>query len=414
MSSPEPVAPLRVGLVSVHTSPLAQPGSGDGGGMNVVVASLARELAAGGMGVEVYTRGTEAHPPGTTDVDGYRVHTLEVGPPSLRKDDLASHLCAFALAVLAHPTAAALDLIHSHYWMSGWVGRHIAPRLGVPLAASFHTLARTKNAHLAPGDAPEPALRLVGEERVVRDADAVVANTAAEADLLHRHYGASSGSVHVIEPGVDLATFRPDGPVANLGPGRIVLYVGRLQALKAPDDAVRALAALPADVDGEAVRLVLVGGPSGSHGSDPAALMHLADRLGVGDRVEILAPRRQRELAAMYRRADCVIVPSHSESFGLVALEAQACGTPAVVADVAGLRAALGPGAGTVVPGRDPRAWARALHTYLDDPEAARRAGRAGMARAARSGWAQSATQTAELYRSLTVGSRRYVASQGA
>jgi D-inositol-3-phosphate glycosyltransferase len=393
----------------VHTSPLEQPGRGDSGGMNVYLTALAQRLVACGTEVDVFTRAAGGDlPPTVTTPEGIRVHHIPAGPPGTSKDDLASHLCAFYLAFAAHPASARLDLVHGHYWMSGWVGRQASRRLGLPLVQSFHTLARAKNAALAPGDVPEPALRLAAEDRIVASADAIIAPTSTEAALLHARYRAPQDAVHVIEPGVDLDVFAPSpdrhAERSALGGGRIVLFVGRLQPLKAPDLAVRALAALDPllPADGVPTRLVVVGGASGSGigTSDPASLRRLAAALDVEDRVAFLAPRRQPELAALYRAADVVLMPSHSESFGLVALEALACGTPVVASAVGGLPHVLGDdGGGTLVEGHDPAAFARALLPYLVDARRRAVAGEAGRRRALRFSWERTAARTLDVYR---------------
>ena len=398
--------PRRVGLLSVHTSPLEQPGTGDSGGMNVYLASLARHLGASGIAVDVFTRSAGADLPASVAfAEGVTVHHVSAGPPAATKAELASHLCAFYLGVVGHPAAADLDIVHGHYWMSGWVGRQLRRRHGLPLVQSFHTLARVKNGALAPGDTPEPALRIAAEDRVVADADAVIVPTATERDILRDEYGASSARVHVIAPGVDLNVFSDNvdrhAARQSLGGGRIVLFVGRLQPLKAPDLAIEALAALD-DVmpdDGVPTRLIVVGGPSGpsGNGSHPATLRRLAARHGVEDRVAFLAPRPQEELAALYRAADVVIVPSHSESFGLVALEAQACGTPVVAADVGGLRSIVGAG-GTLVASRSPHDFAAAMTPFLVDARIRAEASAQARRTAQRFGWEATAAATLGVY----------------
>jgi D-inositol-3-phosphate glycosyltransferase len=412
-SDPQPGGPRRVGVLSVHTSPLEQPGTGDSGGMNVTIDSLSRRLVARGVEVDVFTRATGPDLPPTVVVeDGLRVHHVEAGPAQLSKADLASHLCAFYLGLAAHPRVTHLDLLHGHYWMSGWVGRHAARRLGFPLVQTFHTLGQQKNATLAPGDQPEPALRLAAEQRLVADADAIIAPTAAEQALLRDRHGAAPGAVHVVPLGVDLSVFNTDGDRhatrQALGGGRIVLFAGRLQPLKGPDVAVRALAALDRRLpdDGVPTRLVIVGGVSGAgqglaangHGVDPAGLRALARDLGVEDRVALLSARRQSELALLYQAADVVVMPSRSESFGLVALEAQACGTPVVAANVDGLRSAVGRGAGTLVDGYEPEDWAAAIAPYLTDATLRAAVGARGRRHAMDYSWDRTAAGTLDVY----------------
>ena len=406
---------LRVGLVSVHTSPLEQPGQGDSGGMNVYLRAIAARLAGRGHEVHVFTRATGHDlPPSVRTEDGYAVHHLPAGPAQISKEQLASHLCAFYLALAAHPATATLDIVHGHYWMSGWVGRQLSRRLQLPLVQSFHTLARVKNASLAPGDVAESALRVTAEDRVVATADAVLASTEDERAELRHRYRASPWRVHLVPPGVDLNVFTPSGDRLGdrqaLGGGRIVLFVGRLQPLKGPDLAVRALAALrdrtPAVDTAEPVRLVIVGGTSGSGDgrTDPARLRALAQQLGIGDSVAVLAPRPPSELAALYRAADAVLVPSRSESFGLVALEAQACGTPVVAARVGGLRHVVGEGGeagGTLVTGHDPDEYAAALVPYLTDPAQRTQVGAAGRRRAERFSWDRTTDRVVDVYRAV-------------
>ncbi|HUH06902.1 MAG TPA: glycosyltransferase [Egibacteraceae bacterium] len=375
--------------------------------MNVYIASLAQQLARAGVEVEIFTRaGGEDLPPTIRTADGARVHHIQAGPAGLAKSGLPPHLCAFYLGLAAHPASQALDLLHAHYWMSGWVGRKASGRLGVPLIQSFHTLARVKNSSLAPGEAPESALRIAAEDRVVATADALVAPTGEEAAILHDRYRARPGRVHVVEPGVDLKIFSPGDRQAarrSLGGGRIVLFVGRLQPLKSPDIAVRALAAVDRLL-GEhepPARLVICGGPSGDRAgeSSPAGLRALASSLGIADRVALLGARPQHELAALYRAADVVIMPSRSESFGLVALEAQACGTPVVAAGVGGLRHVLAGGGGTLIAGHDPRDYAQALVEYLTDPVARQDASAAGRKRALAHSWERTAAGMLGVYR---------------
>ena len=415
--------PRSVALLSVHTSPLAQPGTGDGGGMNVLIAALATQLRARGIAVEIFTRAAGADLPRSLTLDdGVRVHHIEAGPPTLRKEDLASHLCGFYLSVAAHPALHDVEVLHGHYWMSGWVGRKLRQRRGLPLVQHFHTLAHSKNDGRAGGQPSEPMLRMAAERRVVAEADAVLASTAAEAALLRRHYHARPGQVHVVAPGVDLEVFRAEGeraiPRHDLGGGRIMLFVGRLQPLKGPDVAIRTLAALASHLpdDGVPTRLVIVGGPSGNgQGTvDPPALQRLAAELGVADRVALLAPRPHVELAPLYRAADVLLMPSRSESFGLVALEAQACGTPVVAADVGGLRDIVTAGGGTLVGDHHPAAFARAVAPYLTHGRVRSEASAAAVAGARQFTWRRTAEQTLAVYRTVLADAPQVRARRGA
>lgn len=407
----DPTLVRRVALLSVHTSPLDAPGTGDGGGLNVYVLEVARRLAERGVDVDVFTRRSDADQPASVAVQpGLVVHHLDVGPSRpVDKEELGNLLCAFVLALERHPTAGTHDVVHAHYWLSGWVARRVARRWDVPFVQTFHTLGVLKNATLAPGDRPEPALRLAAEERIARDADQVLVLTCGEARLLHRTYGLSGVRLTVVPAGVDLERFRPATPAerAAQDPERpMLLFAGRLQPLKGPDVAVRTLAAVRRSVPGAWLRVV--GGTSGSgHGiSDPQRLQALADELGVGDAVHFEAAVDQERLAAMYREAAVLLAPSRSETFGLVALEAQASGTPVVAADVPGLEAVVGAG-GTLVPGHDPEDHAAAVVAYLDDPERSRRAADAGQLRAEQASWDHTADRLRRAYAQVVADRRR-------
>ncbi|NIZ89597.1 D-inositol-3-phosphate glycosyltransferase [Kineococcus rubinsiae] len=405
----------RVALLSVHTSPLAQPGTGDAGGMNVYVVQLAEQLARRGVEVEVFTRRTASDQPEVVEAaPGVRVRHVSAGPyEGLGKEDLAGQLCAFTAGVLrtgARHDERHYDVVHSHYWLSGQVGWLVADRWDVPLVHSMHTMAKVKNAHLADGDDPEPSGRVIGEEQVVAAADRLVANTGEERQELLDLYGADPAKVAVVAPGVDLATFSAPGPGARaaarerLGFGRdveLLLFVGRIQPLKAPDLLVRAAAELlRADPARRGrLRVVVLGGPSGSGTQHPHALADLVRELGLEHVVTIRPPVDRPELAEHYRAADLVAVPSHNESFGLVALEAQACGTPVVAAAVGGLRTAVADGeTGVLVDGHDPRRWAQVLRELLDDPARRHRLGEAARRRATRFGWDATAEATLQVY----------------
>jgi len=393
----------RVALLSVHTSPLDQPGTGDGGGLNVYVREVAERMAARGVEVDVFTRRADpAQPDSVMVVPGVTVHHLAAGPAEpVSKEEVTNHLCAFLLALQAHPTAGTHDVLHAHYWLSGWVGRRIAPRWGVPLVQTFHTLGVLKNATLAPGDVPEPALRLHAEERVARAADRVLVLTCGEARLLHTTYGLSGARLTVVPAGVDLDRFWPNrlaaaGVAADEATPEL-LFVGRLQPLKGPDIALRTLAQVRRSVPG--ARLRVVGGASGTGQglTGPAELSALAHELGVGDAVTFEDAVAQRELADRYRAAAVLLAPSRSETFGLVALESQACGTPVVGADVPGLEAVVR-GGGTLVPNHDPVDHAAAVVRLLTDPAYAAAARRAGLAAARAASWDRTVERLLAVY----------------
>jgi D-inositol-3-phosphate glycosyltransferase len=358
-------------VLSVHTSPLAQPGSGDAGGMNVYVLQTALHLARRGVEVEIFTRATTSADPAVVPVaPGVLVRNVVAGPfEGLAKNDLPTQLCAFTAGVLraeANHEPGYYDVVHSHYWLSGQVGWLARDRWAVPLVHTAHTLAAVKNAALADGDEPEPPLRAVGEQQVVDEADRLVVNTEDEARQLVSLHNADPGRIDVVHPGVDLTVFTPGDRLAarsalGLAPDRpIVAFVGRIQPLKAPDVLLRAVAMLPG------VDVVIAGGASGSGLAAPDGLERLAADLGMADRVIFLPPQSREQLANVYRAADLVAVPSYSESFGLVAVEAQACGTPVVAAAVGGLPVAVADGrSGTLVDGHDPARWAAAIAGQL-------------------------------------------------
>ncbi|MFD8869156.1 D-inositol-3-phosphate glycosyltransferase [Streptomyces sp. NPDC059590] len=414
--------PRRIAMLSVHTSPLHQPGTGDAGGMNVYIVELAKRLAAIDIEVEIFTRATTGTLPPTVELaPGVLVRHVDAGPyEGLAKEDLPAQLCAFTHGVMgawAGHRPGYYDLVHSHYWLSGHVGWLAAERWRVPLVHAMHTMAKVKNAALAEGDTPEPAARVIGEEQIVGAADRLIANTAEEAAELVRHYGADPELVAVVHPGVNLERFRPaDGRAAararlGLPPEALIpLFAGRIQPLKAPDILLHAVARLLDEDPRLRERLVVpvVGGPSGSGLAKPEELHKLAARLGVSDVVRFRPPCAQDELADWYRAASVLVMPSYSESFGLVAVEAQACGTPVVAAEVGGLPVAVRDGrSGILVSGHDPADYARALRRLADDPGLLKRLGTGAAHHAERFGWDRAAAATADVYAEAMRGYRR-------
>ena len=383
-------SPRRIATISLHTSPLDQPGTGDAGGLNVYVVEVSKRLAERGIEVEIFTRAVCRDTPPTVElVPGVLVRNVVAGPfEELDKNSLPGQICPFTFGVLRTEAAYApgrYDLLHAHYWLSGQVAAVAAERWGVPLVQSMHTLGKVKNLALALGDSAEPPARIRGEGEVVAAADRLVANTAEEARQLIDLYGADPWRVETVNPGVDLSVFRPaSGAASGLASGLalrrrlglasdavVLAFAGRIQPLKGPDVVLRAAASLLRLRPSLAGRLVvvIVGGPSGSEVGAPGRLEALASSLGISSFVRMEAPCPQPELADWYRAADVVLVPSHSESFGLVALEAQACGTPVVAAAVGGLRTAVRDGySGVLVDGHDPEVWARVLSDLLVSP----------------------------------------------
>ncbi len=400
----------RVAMLSVHTSPLARPGTGDAGGLNVYVVETARRLAQRGTEVEIFTRATDGSLPETMRLaPQVLVHHIPAGPfEGLGKDDLPGQLCAFAAGVMRVAAARPerwYDLVHSHYWLSGQVGWLAADRWDVPLVHTMHTMARVKNALLAEGDSPEPPGREIGEAQVVQAASMLVANTEDEADQLVRLYDAAPERVQVVSPGVDLEVFRPgdrDAARDAVGIPRdavLLLFVGRIQPLKGPDVLVRAAAELVRRDPSLADRLVVavLGGLSGSGLGRPQALQDLAAEVGLSAALRIAPPVSRVDLAQWYRAADLVAMPSHSESFGLVAIEALACGTPVVAARVGGLPTAVGD-AGLLVSGHEPGPWADALGSLVGDPQRRSALGERGVAHAQRFSWEHTVDRLEQVY----------------
>jgi D-inositol-3-phosphate glycosyltransferase len=408
--------PRRIATLSVHTSPLDQPGTGDAGGLNVYVVQVAKLLAARGTEVEIFTRAVcRDTPPQAELAPGVLVRSVAAGPfEELDKTELPAQVCAFTLEVLRAEAASEpgrYDLVHAHYWLSGMVGAVARERWGVPLVQSMHTLGKVKNAALAAGDAAEPDERIRGEAEVIAAADRLVANTDEEAGQLTGLYRADPAKVEVVSPGADLRVFQWCGPQGSLAARRrlgiapnavVLLFVGRLQPLKGPDVVLRAAAQLLESVPGlrGTLQVVIVGGPSGrQERADPHRMRALAAHLGIDDIVRFEPPCPQEELAEWYRAATLMLTPSHSESFGLVALEAQACGTPVVAASVGGLRTVVRDDqSGVLVDGHDPADWAAVIARLVRAPDRLEALSAGARRHASAFGWSATVDQLARVY----------------
>lgn len=410
----------RIAILSVHTSPLHQPGTGDSGGMNVYIAETAKRIAARGIEVEIFTRATSLTDPETSDLaPGVLVRNIPAGPfEGLRKEDLPAQLCAVTAGVLRAEAAkneGFYDLVHSHYWLSGQVGWIAQERWGVPLVHTMHTMARVKNLTLAQGDSPEPAIREIGEEQVVAAADRLVANTHAEAKELIELYHADPNRVRVVHPGVDLELFIPGNEGAaradlGIAPEAIVLlFVGRIQPLKAPDVLIEAAAEILKRNPQLRRQLVVAicGGPSGSGLERPDALLTLARDLGVSEVVRFVPPTSRDQLVKWYQAATVCVVPSYSESFGLVAIEAQACGTPVIAARVGGLPTAVREGiSGVLVDGHNASDWAESILDVVTNETLRKKLIAGAIDHASNFGWEDTTDKLISVYQEAVASSK--------
>ena len=408
--------PRRIATLSVHTSPLDQPGTGDAGGLNVYVVEVAKRLAARGIEVDIFTRAVCRDTPPLAEIaPGVMVRSVVAGPfEELDKTELPGQVCEFTLEVLraeAEADPGRYDLVHAHYWLSGKVGTVAKERWGVPLVQSMHTLGMVKNAALAAGDAAEPDDRIRGELEVVAAADRLIANTAQEAHQLTELYGADPAKVRTVNPGADLSVFTPGASGERAAARRklgiapdavVLLFVGRVQPLKGPDVVLKAAAQLiEADPQlAKKLQVVMVGGPSGqAERADPDRMRELAAKLGIAHIVRFEPPCPQADLADWYRAATVVLTPSHSESFGLVALEAQACGTPVVAASVGGLRTVVRDGhSGVLVDSHDPAHWAQVIRRLVTAPRRLHALSKGALRHASTFGWSATVDRLATVY----------------
>ena len=401
----------RIAMLMVHTCPLEQPGIGDAGGMNIYVAESAKRMAAMGVEVDIFTRRDHADLPEIVELSpGVMVHHF--GPLKgmhLTKEEIPAHF-----KELSEDFKTALsgerkyDVIHTHYWLSGKVAMPVAKELGIPLIHTMHTMARVKNLNLAEGETPEPMIRVQGETQIGAVAHALTANTDAEAASLVSLYEACPDTVHVVTPGVDLYNFKVNGGKAearkelSIAPDAHVLtFVGRIQPHKGPELLIRATAEMVSHTPHLRAKLkvFIIGGASGVNTSEVERMKELVAWLGISDVVSFSPPVSREELPQWYRAADLVCVPSYSESFGLVALEAQACGTPVVATAVGGLRTAVADGiSGVLVDGHDPRAWSSVLARLLQEPQRRVLLSMGAVEHASHFGWDATARGTLDIY----------------
>jgi D-inositol-3-phosphate glycosyltransferase len=399
----------RIATLMVHTSPLDQPGIGDAGGMNIYVLESAQRMAAMGVSVDIFTRRTDSNQPDIVEISpGVRVRHFECGHGNLTKEQLPAHINGLSKEFLRIMKTENYDVIHSHYWISGKVAMPAAKELGIPLVHTMHTMARVKNLNLAEGETPEPMIRVQGETQVVAAANALIANTDAEGASLVSLYDACPDIVHVVSPGVDLYTFTPGESrgVARAHIGQpadalVVSFVGRIQPHKGPEVLIRATSELVKHTPHLRHKLIvnIMGGASGANTEEVDRLKELSTWLAIDDVVRFSPPVPRVDLPQWYRASDLVIVPSYSESFGLVALEAQACGTPVVATAVGGLRTAVADGiSGVLVDGHNPRAWSSVISRLLQEPQRRVLLSMGAIEHASHFGWDVTARGTLDIY----------------
>jgi D-inositol-3-phosphate glycosyltransferase len=402
----------RIATLMVHTSPLDQAGMGDAGGMNVYVVESAKKMAQAGVGVDIFTRANHANLPESVEIaEGVNVKHLVAGPfEGLSKEELPSQLGALTSSFMNYQKELPNDyysLLHSHYWISGQLGWMVSERTGIPLIHTMHTTAKVKNLNLAEGETPEPHTRAIGEEQVIKASTGLIANTDAEAASLVSLYDACPDNVFVVAPGVDLQTFAPGSGKAsarvklNIAPDAIMItFVGRIQPHKGPDVLLRAAAEMISHTPHLRAKLavVIMGGASGSS-DELDKLKILAKFLKIEDVTHFINPVLRDHLADWYRASDLVCVPSYSESFGLVALEAQACGTPVVATAIGGLRTAVSDGiSGSLVDGHDPKAWSAVISRLITEPARRLLLSMGAVEHASHFGWENTARKTLDVY----------------
>jgi len=394
----------RLALLSFHGCPVARLGEKDTGGMNVYVLQLAREFARRGISVDVFTRAHDPADPKVVELEaGARVVHLNAGPYAAAKQDLFDYIPAFLSELFSFQRSegTSYDLVHSHYWLSGRVGMTLSRIWDVPHVTTFHTLAKTKLR--ARAGERESALRVAAESMILGDVDAMIVSTEEEKHDLVRLYGAHACKINVVPAGVDLELFRPTDrqkarKMLGIRESRVILYVGRIEPLKGIDILLRAVALLECTAD---TRVLIVGGSPGND-AELDRLNALAVQLDIEDLVTFTGAVRQTELPRYYGAADTFVFPSHSESFGLAALEAMACATPVIVSRVGGLKTFIDGGkTGYLVPWHCPEAFAQRLETLLANPALKDAMGQAARAKALQMGWGHVADRTLEFYSGL-------------
>ena len=413
-------------MLMVHTCPLEQAGIGDAGGMNIYVAESAARMAAQGVEVDIFTRRDHLDLPEVVELSpGVNVHHLDAGHDlHWTKEQVPAHFNELTAEFKkALSTDQSYDLIHSHYWLSGKVAMPVAKELKLPLVHTMHTMARVKNLNLAEGERPEPMIRVQGETQIVAAASALTANTDAEAASLVSLYDACPDTVHLVTPGVDLYNFTPGAGRAAArkvigieADTHVITFVGRIQPHKGPEIFIRAIAEMISHSPHLRPKLCvfIIGGASGINGSEVERLKELVNWLNIADVISFLPPVPRTELPNWYRAADLVCVPSYSESFGLVALEAQACGTPVVATAVGGLRTAVADGiSGVLVDGHDPRAWSSVLARLLQEPQRRVLLSMGAIEHASHFGWDATARGTLDIYDQVITDAARVNKSIG-
>ena len=401
----------RIATLMVHTSPLDQAGIGDAGGMNVYVAENAKRMAAMGVEVDIFTRRNHVDLPDVVPfAEGVNVRHIDGGPiDGLLKEDLPNFVGELSQEFIkALAGKRVYDVIHSHYWISGLVAIPASQKLGIPLVHTMHTMAKVKNLNLADSEAAEPTSRSDGETEVVKYSNALIANTDSEAASLVSLYGACPDLVHVVTPGVDLYSFTQGAGKISARKAlkipldaNVVTFVGRIQPHKGPELLIQAVSEMLSHSPHLRAKLLvlIIGGDSGSSGAEVARLQELVRWLNLAEVIRFLPPIPRMNLPDWYRAADLVCVPSYSESFGLVALEAQACGTPVVATAVGGLRTAVADGiSGVLVDGHDPRAWSSVLARLIAEPARRVLLSLGALEHASHFGWDATARGTLDIY----------------